>query len=257
MFNAPLPAIEDLPSAAQLRRSTLISAGVALTLLVTVLLPAEYAIDPTRIGRVLGLTQMGEIKRQLAAENAADAARAAGIGAVEQRMTALEEQMRRLEPLVALAQGTRPPAAAAAPAAQAPVQATPPASAASASAAPAPASAAPAAAPRTAGRSDETQITLRPDQGLEVKLHMRRGAQARYGWTVNAGHVNFDTHGEPPNAARGFYHGYGTGRAATADQGTLTAAFDGTHGWFFRNRSGRTVTVTLRTEGDYEALIRP
>lgn len=251
MFNAPLPAIEDLPSAAQLRRSTLISAGVALTLLVTVLLPAEYAIDPTRIGRVLGFTQMGEIKRQLAAENAADAARVAGIGAVEQRMTALEEQMRRLEPLVALAQGTRPPAAAASPAAQAPVQATPPAAA-----APAPASAAPAA-PRAAGRSDETQITLRPDQGLEVKLRMRRGAQARYGWTVNAGHVNFDTHGEPPNAARGFYHGYGTGRAATADQGTLTAAFDGTHGWFLRNRSGRTVTVTLRTEGDYEALIRP
>jgi len=259
MFNAPLPAIEDLPSAAQLRRSTLVSAGVALTLLVTVLLPAEYAIDPTRIGRVLGLTQMGEIKRQLAAENAADAARVAGIGAVEQRMTALEEQMRRLEPLVALAQGTRPPAAAAAPAAQAPVQTTPPASA-----APAPASAAPpapaaaaSAAPRAVGRSDETQITLRPDQGLEVKLRMRRGAQARYGWTVNGGNVNFDTHGEPPNAARGFYHGYRTGRAATADQGTLTAAFDGTQGWLFRNRSGRTVTVTLRTEGDNEALIRP
>ena len=54
MFNAPLPAIEDLPSAAQLRRSTLVSAGVALTLLVTVLLPAEYAIDPTRIGRAQG-----------------------------------------------------------------------------------------------------------------------------------------------------------------------------------------------------------
>ena len=71
---------------------------------------------------------------------------------------------------------------------------------------------------------------------------MRRGAQARYGWTVNGGNVNFDTHGEPPNAARGFYNGYGTGRAATADQGTLTAAFELTHGWFFRIRSGRTVS---------------
>jgi hypothetical protein len=90
-----------------------------------------------------------------------------------------------------------------------------------------------------------------------VKLRMRRGAQARYAWSVNAGNVNFDTHGEPPNAPRGFYHGYGTGRAATRDEGTLVAAFDGTHGWFFRNRSGRAVTVTLRTEGDYEALIRP
>lgn len=240
MFNAPLPAIDDLPSAAQLRRSTFISAGVALTLLVTVLLPAEYAIDPTRIGRVLGLTQMGEIKRQLAAEDAAQAAQTSGLGAIEQRMTALQEQMRQLEPLVALAQGARPAAAVAAP---------PPAAAAS------PQAAAPAS--RAAGRSDETQFTLRPDQGIEVKLRMREGAEARYAWSVNAGHVNFDTHGEPPNAARGFKHAYGTGRSATADQGTLTAAFDGTHGWFFRNRSGRTVTVTLRTDGEYDALIRP
>ena len=55
MFNAPLPRVEDLPSSARLLRSTVTSAGVAGVLLVTVLLPAEYAVDPTRIGRVLGL----------------------------------------------------------------------------------------------------------------------------------------------------------------------------------------------------------
>lgn len=241
MFNAPLPRLEDLPSSARLIRSTLVAAGLAGTLLVTVLLPAEYAIDPTRIGRLLGLTQMGEIKHQLAAENAAEADRAASLGLLEQRMAALEEQMRRLEPLVALAQGPR---AAVQPAA-------PPAAAASSP----PVAAAPT--PRQATRTEETQITLRPDQGMEVKLRMRRGAQVRYAWSVNAGHVNFDTHGEPPNAPRGFYHGYGTGRSATADQGTLTAAFDGTHGWFFRNRSGRVVTITLRIDGEYDALIRP
>lgn len=237
MFNAPLPRIEELPSSAQLLRSTLISAGVAGGLLVTVLLPAEYAVDPTRIGRLLGLTQMGEIKRQLGEEAAAEQARGASLGAIEQRMTAMEEQMRRLEPLVALAGGV----------------ATPPA-------APAARPAAPAAAPSpasAAGRSDETVLTLRPDQGLEIKLRMRRGAEARFAWRVNAGHVNFDTHGEPPNAARGFYHGYGTGRSVTQDEGRIVAAFDGTHGWFFRNRSGRAVTITLRTEGDYETIIRP
>lgn len=254
MFNAPLPRIEDLPSSAQLARSTLVAAGVAGVLLVTVLLPAEYAIDPTRIGRVLGLTQMGEIKRQLADEAGADQARGATLGAVEQRMAALEEQMRRLEPLVALAQGTPAPAAPAARPRAAPALAP-------AAAAPTPTVAAPAvAAPTTAapaGRQDETVLTLRPDQGFEIKLRMRQGAQARFNWRVNAGHVNFDTHGEPPNAPRGFYHGYGTGRSATADEGRLVAAFDGTHGWFFRNRSGRPVTITLHTEGEYEAIIRP
>ena len=44
------------------------------TLLITVVLPAEYGIDPTGIGRVLRLTEMGEIKQQLAAEAEADAA---------------------------------------------------------------------------------------------------------------------------------------------------------------------------------------
>ncbi len=47
---------------------------VAATLLVCVVLPAEYGIDATGVGRVLGLTQMGEIKTRLAKEAAADAA---------------------------------------------------------------------------------------------------------------------------------------------------------------------------------------
>ena len=37
-------------------------------------LPAEYNIDPTGVGRALGLTQMGEIKTQLAREAEADRA---------------------------------------------------------------------------------------------------------------------------------------------------------------------------------------
>ena len=62
------------PDARKLLRSTLIAATVASVLLITVVLPAEYGIDPTRIGRVLGLTQMGEIKVRLAREAAADQA---------------------------------------------------------------------------------------------------------------------------------------------------------------------------------------
>lgn len=61
------------PSARQLIRSTLIAAAVAALLLVTCVLPAEYGIDPTGIGRVLGLTQMGEIKVAIAEEAAAKA----------------------------------------------------------------------------------------------------------------------------------------------------------------------------------------
>lgn len=72
MFNSQRPNIDDLPTSRQLVRATAISAAVAAVLLVTFVLPAEYAIDPTGIGGKLGFTEMGEIKEQLAREAAAD-----------------------------------------------------------------------------------------------------------------------------------------------------------------------------------------
>lgn len=68
MHNAKKPTLDDLPSSAQLLKSTVIAAGVAAAILVTVVLPSEYNIDPTGAGRVLGLSEMGEIKQQLAQE---------------------------------------------------------------------------------------------------------------------------------------------------------------------------------------------
>jgi hypothetical protein len=68
MFNAKKPSLDELPSSAQLLRSTVIAAVGAVAILVTVVLPAEYGIDPTGAGRLLGLTEMGEIKTQLAEE---------------------------------------------------------------------------------------------------------------------------------------------------------------------------------------------
>lgn len=56
------PNDPQLPSLRQLNRGTLIAAGAAAVILVTTVLPAEYGIDPTGIGRVIGLTQMGERK---------------------------------------------------------------------------------------------------------------------------------------------------------------------------------------------------
>src|SRR5215208_169722 len=75
MYNTDMPNRAELPTSAQLIRSTLIAAGVAAALLVAVVLPAEYGIDPTGAGRAFGLAEMGEIKGQLAKEAEADQAR--------------------------------------------------------------------------------------------------------------------------------------------------------------------------------------
>lgn len=45
MFNSEMPSRAELPTTKQLLRSTIIALCVAIILLVTVILPAEYAID--------------------------------------------------------------------------------------------------------------------------------------------------------------------------------------------------------------------
>src|SRR5687767_12331290 len=67
------PTQAELPSKQQLNRATLIAAGVAALLLFTTVLPAEYGYDPTGVGRLFGLTPMGEMKRDQSQAAAAEA----------------------------------------------------------------------------------------------------------------------------------------------------------------------------------------
>lgn len=73
MHNAPKPKLEDLPTKAQLRRSSIIAGIGAVFIGVAVYMPAELGQDPTGIGTILGLTEMGAIKQELKAEAEADA----------------------------------------------------------------------------------------------------------------------------------------------------------------------------------------
>ncbi|CCN63538.1 conserved hypothetical protein [Vibrio nigripulchritudo SFn27] len=95
MYNTDMPTRAELPTTKQLIHSTLVALAVAIALLVTVILPAEYAIDPTGAGRVLGLTDMGEIKTQLAHEAAEEQIKvkvSSGIKRVENPTSNTENQ---------------------------------------------------------------------------------------------------------------------------------------------------------------------
>lgn len=72
MYNSDIPTRAELPSSRQLLKSTIIAIIAALVILVTIVLPSEYAIDPTGVGKMLNLSEMGEIKQQLHAEAEAD-----------------------------------------------------------------------------------------------------------------------------------------------------------------------------------------
>lgn len=202
----------ELPTSKQLLRSTIIAIIVAAVLLFCVVMPAEYGKDPTGVGGLLGLTEMGKIKQSLAEE-----ARAAD-------------------------------AQANAPATPAAVSPTPVTATATSSAAPA------ATAPQP--RSDSATIELAPNQGREIKLEMRQGARVKFFWSTDKGVVNYDTHADSEVPKRDYY-GYEKGTGKAKQEGELVAAFDGWHGWFWRNRGTETLTVTLRTEGEYTNIKEP
>ena len=72
MKNINIPEDKDVPSTSKLVKSTFLAAIAAGVLLVTVVMPAEYGVDPTGFGETIGLKRMGEIKVSLAEEAAAD-----------------------------------------------------------------------------------------------------------------------------------------------------------------------------------------
>ena len=210
MFNTPLPTVNELPSTRKLVRSTVIALLTAIGLLVTVVMPSEYAVDPTGVGRALGLTQMGELKIILAQEALADAAPPQAIAPAP----APAPQIAQIQP-------------AALPATQ------------------------PAAATAPALKTNQMTVTLKPGEGTEIKLEVLKNKTVSYEWTAVGGPVNYDTHGEPYNGEKGYFHSYNKGKQVKSDKGEFTAIFDGTHGWFWRNRSNNDVTIALKTNGDY------
>ena len=62
----------SIPSTSKLIKSTIIAIGIATIILVIAVLPAEYGIDPTGVGKLVGLKKMGEIKVSLSQEVAAN-----------------------------------------------------------------------------------------------------------------------------------------------------------------------------------------
>ncbi len=170
-----------LPSHAGLIKATAIAAGLALLLLVFVVLPAEYQVDPTGFGGAIGLTRLS--------------------APVEESVTGPE----------------------------APGKAV------------------------TGQREDSVVVEVPPGRGIEYKFALRAGEKLTYEWKTGAGSLYFDFHGEPEGDTTGFFESYVVA-TANGTKGTLTAPFDGSHGWYWKNESSRPASVSLSTSGSYEIL---
>lgn len=196
---------QPLPSLGKLFVATFFAMIVAAVILTTTILPAEFGIDPTGIGKALGLTE-------LSASNDFGLTSQTSDTVTQSKQTQSPDTV--VLPTMGIVTKSNIPF-----------------------------------------KSDEMSIALKPNEGAEIKVTMNKGEQLVFSWITDDGLVNVDFHGEKTNDGENSTS-YWKGMQLANDQGTFIAPYDGTHGWFWRNRGNKPVTVKVNVSGFYEKFAR-
>jgi hypothetical protein len=191
MTGSQNPQKMPAPSAGALAKAAGIALFVALLILFTAVLPAEYGFDPLKTGAALGLTgiaRAGEVKGRAAATPAPGQA---GVYTPQTRTY----------------------------------------------------------------KVDAEDFSLMPNEGVEMKYHMQKGAGMVYAWKAN-GKLLFEFHGEPdqkPN--KDYFESYQLDDKIGQDSsyGSFTAPTTGIHGWFWQNKSNREIQFHLTVAGFFDS----
>jgi len=103
-------------------------------------------------------------------------------------------------------------------------------------------------------QEDSVDISIPAGKGLEYKFYLVGGDAMRYGWSTKGGELlYFDFHGEPQGDTTGYFESY-TISTANNVRGSFTASFEGSHGWYWKNKGQTDIVVTLQTEGSYKII---
>ena len=198
---------------------------VAGVLLVTVVLPAEYGVDPTGTGTAFGLTQIAE------AEEAVVLTEPVVVAATD-----------AAAPEISIGTGGRPTLAygQAIPAAQGP-------------------NGKPVLEWNRAGanhqqlqpyRRHARTFELGPFEEMEFKYRIEKDGGFVYAWT-STGKVQVDFHGEPDGRPKGFAEFYDQAEREGAT-GTFVAPAPGIHGWYWKNLTSDPIKITLNSAGYFQ-----
>ncbi len=168
-------------SIAALFKATIIALVIAATVLVIAILPAEYNIDPTGLGKKVGLTEL----------------------APKQKAVVSKRESKK----------------------------------------------------KTAGSfmSDRVEVVIPAGKGLEYKFHLLKGSPMLYSWNSMGIELYFDFHGEPDGDTTGYFESY-TESTASEVKGSFKAPFDGSHGWYWENKTNGPASVVLSTQGQYKVI---
>ncbi|HEX5683190.1 MAG TPA: hypothetical protein VFY73_04060 [Ideonella sp.] len=211
-----------LPSNGRLLKATGVALVVASVLLVTAVLPAEYGIDPTGVGKRLGLLALaGDVQAAEVAKADGGPQPASGVPSADAETAALAAQ-------AAAVFGAQPGQSFDARA---------------------------VVRHASAARTETLSLTLEPGKGAELKALVDAGDGFVFHWTAS-GNVAVDMHGERP-AVKDEYTSYWIEGAQREGAGRFVAPFAGQHGWYWLNRGQEPVTVQLSVTGFQDKLFRP
>jgi len=200
----------------QLLQGSAIAALVAGILLVTAVLPAEYGIDPTGLGKALGLTAL----HQAAPTAAAPAT-----------------------------------AAAAMPANPALPTTVPPGSTVSAKGEPRGIAIASKQALPYRSDTMEIVLAPQKGVEVKTHL-AKGATLIYSWKTQGGEPVNHDFHGEPVDAGEKDFESFILEKGVSESRGSLIAPFTGVHGWYWKNKTNLPITVVLTSSGFYRDIYK-
>ncbi|MFK5986216.1 MAG: hypothetical protein QM479_12450, partial [Pseudomonadota bacterium] len=100
---------------------------------------------------------------------------------------------------------------------------------------------------------DTIKIVIPARGDKEYKLLLTKGQKFEYFWESNGEKLFFDYHGEPTGGKAGYFESFKKGTEKQAS-GYLIPSFNGTHGWYWKNKKPFSVTITLKVNGTYKRI---
>ncbi len=102
-------------------------------------------------------------------------------------------------------------------------------------------------------RTEILEIALDLDATVEYKALMQQGDSISFRWSTD-GEAYYDFHAHDEAFGEEFFTRYAEGEGSS-DAGSIVAAYDGQHGWFWLNISDAPITITLEVMGFYDEII--
>ena len=99
------------------------------------------------------------------------------------------------------------------------------------------------------------KVMIPAERETEVKMAMTEGKVAVYSWEVDQGDIYVDFHGHDISFGPDFFVRYKEQQEGSGNNGSLTAPFDGEHGWYWLNYNEFDVEVTLTITGYFDDII--